>query len=91
MGFVDVLRAEGAREQHVPRHVAGPRLAERARQREQHRTPCERHQHVPLAHEIAAGVDDERLRCEQRLDFLEQERALLAARDQPRHRRVEDI
>ncbi len=70
MGFVGVLRAERAGEQHVPRHVPGPCLAERARKREQHRTPRERHEHVSLAHKIAAGVDDKRLRREQRLDFL---------------------
>ena len=90
MGFVGVLSAERAGEQHVPRHVPRPCLAERASKREQHRTPCERHEHVPLAHEIAAGVDDKRVRREQRLYFLQQERALLAARDQPRRRRVED-
>ena len=90
MGFVGVLRAERAREQHIPRHVSGPCLAERARKREQYRTSRERHEHVPLAHEVAAGIDDKRLRRLQRLDVLQQERALLAARDQPRRRRLED-
>ncbi len=90
MRFVGMLRAERAGEQHIPRRVPRPRFAERARKREQHRAPCKRHEDVPLAHEIAAGVDDKRVRSEQRFDLLEQERALLAARDQPRRRHVED-
>ncbi len=89
VGFVDVLGAERAGKQHVPRHVSGPRLAERAREREQHRAPCERHQRIPFTHEIAAGVDHKRRRRKQRLDLLQQQRPLLPTRNQPRRGRIE--
>ena len=39
---------------------------------------------------MTAGVHDERLRRQQRFDILEQQRALLAPRDQARRRRVQD-
>ena len=42
MRFIGVLRPEGAREQRVPRHVAGPGFGERAGEREQHRARRER-------------------------------------------------
>ena len=80
MRFVGVLPAERARDEHVPRHIAGPRFAERAREREQHRSRRERdHACRACAHDVTAGVDDERLRRQQRFDVLEQERPLLAA------------
>ena len=87
--LVGVLRAERAGEQRVPRHVAGPGLASvrasaNSTGRRASGTTCSRSRTT-----IAAGVDDQRLRGEQRLEFRQQERALLAARDQPRRRRVE--
>ena len=89
MRFVGVLRAERARDERVPRHVARPRFGQRAREREQHRTRRERDHRAASTHDVAAGVDDERVRRQQRLDLLEQERALLAARDQARRGRVQ--
>jgi hypothetical protein len=62
--------ADGQADRHA-RRVSGPRLAERAREREQHRSPCERDRHVYVAHDMTAGVHDERLRRLQRLYFLE--------------------
>ncbi len=91
MGFVGVLRAKCAGEQNLPMHVSGPRFAKGARKRKQHRTPRERYEHVALAHEIAAGIDDKRLRREQRLDLLQQKWTLHAARDQSRRWQVEDV
>ena len=75
--------------QRVARHVAGPRLAERPREREQHRPRGERDHRACVAHRVTAGVDDQRLRRQQRLDLVEPERALLAAGDQARGGRVE--
>ena len=43
--------------------------------------------HAATAHDIAAGVDDQRLRRQQRLDLVEQQRTLFAACDQPRRGR----
>ena len=42
MRFIGVPGAEGARDERAPRHVSRPRFAERAREREQHRTRRER-------------------------------------------------
>ena len=42
-----------------------------------------------VAHDMTAGVHDQRLRRQQRFDLLEQERALLAPRDQARRGRVQ--
>ena len=90
MRFVGVLRAERAREQHGARHVGGPRFGERAGEREQDRAGRERDDFLPVAHGVAAGVDDERFRLQQRFDLGEQERAFLAVRDQARGRGGKD-
>jgi predicted dithiol-disulfide oxidoreductase (DUF899 family) len=89
MGFVGALRSECPRDEHVPRCVSGPRLGQRAREREQHRTPCERDHRAGVTHDMTARVHDERPRRLQRLDLLEQEEALLAARNQARRGRVQ--
>ena len=90
MRFVGVLRAEGARDERVARHVVRPCCAERAREREQHRARRERDRRARVAHDMTARIDDERLRREQRFDLVEQQQPLLAARDQARRRRVQD-
>ena len=43
-----------------------------------------------MADRTPAGIDDERLRRQQRFDFIEPEKALIAARNEPRRRRVEE-
>ena len=57
------------------RRVVGPRLGQRAGQREQNRTRLERNRLPDAAHSVTAGVDDERLRCKQRFDFVERAEA----------------
>ena len=69
---------------------ARPRFAERAGEREQHRTPGKRDDLAFITHDMTASVDDECFRAEQRFDFLEQEEPLLATRDQARGGRVQD-
>jgi hypothetical protein len=49
--------------------------------REQHRTGSERNDRACVTHDIAAGVHDERFRCQQRFDLFEQEQSLLATRN----------
>ena len=90
MRFVGVLRSERARDERVPRHVSRPRFAQRACEREQHRTPRERDHRACVTHDMTAGVHDECLRRQQRFDLLEQEESLLATRNQARRGRVQD-
>ena len=84
MRLVGVFGAEGARDERASGDVAGPGLGQRTGQREQDRARRERNHRVGVAHDIAARVHDQRSRLQQRLDFVEQKRALFAARDQPR-------
>ena len=74
--FVGVL-APGRRARSASRATRrGPCFGERAGEREQHRAASRaRHGRACLAHDIAAGVDDERRRRQQRLDLVEQQRA----------------
>ncbi|MNC84784.1 hypothetical protein D3C83_03520 [compost metagenome] len=88
--FIGALQSECARDERVPRHVCRPRFAQRAREREQYRTPCERDHRACLAHDMTACVHDERFRRQQRFDFLEQKESLLATRNQARRGRVQD-
>ncbi len=90
MRFIDMLRPECSRKQRASRHVFWPRFCERAGKREQYRTPRERDHCVCVAHGITACIHNERLRRQQRFDLFEQERALLAARNQPRRRCVQN-
>ena len=90
MRFIGELRSEGARDERVARDVSRPRFAQRAREREQHRTPGERDDLAPVTHDMTASVHDEGPRRQQRLDLLEQEGSLLAARNQARSGRVQD-
>jgi hypothetical protein len=71
-GFVRLCAEAAARLFRQRRSFVGHQRREprRTAPRLGHRTPRERHEHVSLAHKIAAGVDDKRLRREQRLDFL---------------------
>ena len=89
MRFVGELRPERSRDERVPRHIRRPRLAQRAREREQHRTRRERDRRASGAHDVTAGVDDEGARRQQRFDLVEQEQSLLAARNQACRRRVQ--
>src|SRR5512140_1540746 len=88
--LVDVLRAECAREEHVARYIAGPRLGESAREGEEHRTRRKRCRFIRLPNGVAAGIHDERLRRHEGFHILEQERSLAAAPDEPSRRRVEN-
>ena len=90
MRFVGLPGPEGPPDERVPRHVAGPGLAERACEREQYRTRRERDDRAGAAHDMAAGVYDERRRRQQGLDILEQEEPLAALRDQARRGRAQD-
>ena len=78
MRVVGAARAERALDQHASVDVAGPRLAERPRQREQHRPARERQPRRAGAKAAAARVDDERARGEQRFDVVETQRLLAA-------------
>ena len=62
MRFIGVLCSECPRNEHVPRHVSGPRLAQRACEREQHRTACKRDHRARVTHDVTARVHDERFR-----------------------------
>ena len=62
----------------------------RARARTAPGRRCERDHRAVRAHDVTARVDDERVRRQQRFDLVEQEGALLAARDQARRGRVQD-
>src|SRR6195256_1668133 len=90
MRFIGELQTECARDERVPRYVSRPRLAQRACEREQHRTLCERDHLAFATHDMTASVHDECFRRKQRFDLLEQEESLLATRDQARSGRVED-
>ena len=90
MRFIGVLRPEGASEERAPRHVSGPRFAQRAGEREQYRTRRERDHRACVPHDIAACVHDERPRPQQRFYLLEQEGTLLSTRNQARGGRVQD-
>ena len=89
MRVIGMLRAECPRDEHVARHVVGPRFAERACEREQHRTPRQRDGRVGVANDMTARIDDERPGRLQSLDLLEQEETLLAAGDPARRRRAQ--
>src|SRR5216117_2102100 len=90
MRFIGALRSECPRNERVPRHVSGPRFAQRAGKREQHRTPCERDHRACVTHDMTARVHDESVRPQQRFDLIEQEESLLTTRNQARRRRVQD-
>src|SRR3989449_7941685 len=90
MRFVRELRSECARDERVPRYVSRPRFAQRACEREQHRTPRERDHLACVTHGVTARVHDECARRQQRFDLLEQEEPLLAPRNQARGRRGQD-
>ena len=84
MRFIGAPRSEGARDERVRRDVSRPRFAQRACEREQHRTPGERDRLACVTHNMTAGVDHECVRRQQRFDLLEQEKSLLATRHQAR-------
>ena len=88
--FIGELGSECAREERLSRCVSRPGFAQRACQREQHRTPCQRDHRAFVTHDITAGVHDQRARRQQRFDLLEQEEPLLAARDEARSGGVQD-
>ena len=79
--LVGAARAERARDQRVPIDVAGPRLGERARQREQHRPARQRPPGGAGAQAATAGVDHQRARGEERFDLVEAQQLLVAGAD----------
>jgi hypothetical protein len=90
MRFVGVLRPKGASEERAPRHVRGPRFAQRARKRKQHRTCGERDDGIGVSHDMAACVNDQRTRSQQRFNVPKQHNPLLAGHNQAGGRRVQD-
>ena len=89
MRFICIARPEGARNQRFARYVFGRRLGQRAGEREQHRTTGKRNDCRPDAHDLAASIDHERVRGDQRLDFGESEQPFSIAHDQARGRCIE--
>jgi len=84
MGFVGLPRPEGAGEQRFPRHITGPGFRERAGEREQHRPTRKRNHRNVAAHDLAAGIEYERTRRQQRFDFSEPEQPVSLAQYQAR-------
>ena len=84
MRFIDELRSECARDERVPRYVSRPRFAQRACERELHRTLCERDHLAFVTHDMTVSVHDECFRRQQRFDLLEQEESFLSTRNQAR-------
>ena len=70
MQFVGMAGAEGASQQRLARGIARPGLGQRPGEREEHRPAVERDNRFAPADDGATGVDDERLRREQCLDFV---------------------
>jgi len=91
MRFIGLPRSKGAREERFPRHVFGPRLRQRANKREQYWAAGERNHGRPGAHDVAAGVDNECVRCQQRLNLFEPKQSLSVARDQSCGGRLERV
>ena len=87
--LVSSLRTECPRHQRIPWNFPGPGLAQRAGEREQDWAAHQRDRRASIPHEMTACIHDQRWRRLQRLDVVEQEKALLPTRDQPRRRSVE--
>ena len=71
------------RDQGLPIDIAGPRLGERARQREQHRPARQRPPRGAGAQAATAGVDHQRARGQERCDLVEAQRLLAAGEEAP--------
>src|SRR4029077_18739273 len=82
MRFVGVLCTEYPPNKRIPRQISGPRLAERTREREQHRTPRERDCGVCATHDMTARVHHKRPRFQHRFNLREQEETFLATCNQ---------
>src|ERR1700689_2989766 len=72
MRFIGALRSEYAGDERVPGYVSRPGFAQRACEREQHRTLGKRDHLAFVTHDMTASVHDESLRGEQRFDLLDQ-------------------
>ncbi len=81
--LVGAAGAERACDQGLPIDIAGPRLGERARQREQHRPARQRPPRGAGAQPATAGVDDQGARGEKRCDLVEAQRLLAAGEEAP--------
>jgi predicted dithiol-disulfide oxidoreductase (DUF899 family) len=90
MRFVGDLRSECASHERASRYVSRPSFAERACEREEHRTLCERDGVLFVTYQMTASVHYERFRGQQRFDLLEQEQPFLAIRNQARSGLVQD-
>jgi len=89
MRFVRPSGAESPRDQRVACHIARPRFAQRAYEREQHRSARQRDDGAGVTDDVPACVHDERIRCQQLLDVLEQKLLLAAAYNPPCRRRLQ--
>src|SRR5258706_10650612 len=81
--------AECVRNQSIPLDVSGPRLGERARQREQHRPTREWAPGRAGAQTTTAGVDYQRARGKERFDLVDAQRLLEARTDAPGGGKIE--
>ncbi len=88
MRFIGLATTEGIPDQRGARHVGRKGAGEAAGEREQHRPAGERHRGVTEADRAPAGIDDERIRGEQRLDLVEPERPLVPPDAEARRRRA---
>ena len=77
--FIGALARKCPRHECIPAVFLWPRLGQRAGEREQHRSPREGDHLARVTHHITACIHDQRLRCQQRFDLLEQQRVA------PRH------
>jgi hypothetical protein len=88
--FIGALQSEGARDKCVPRHIARPRFAKRACEREQHRSPRERNHLAFVTNDVTASVHDKGFRRQQRFDLLERKESFSAFGNQARGGCVQD-
>ena len=90
VGCIPAPRAECPPDQELTCGLTGPGFRQGTQEREQHGTPGERDHLSSGARRAPASVDDQVLRGEHGLHFLEQDRPFFASRDQPRGRYGEE-
>jgi hypothetical protein len=71
MRFIRLACAKGAGEKLFPGCIFRPGLPEQTHEREQDWATGQRNDGCFGAHDIPARIDDERIRCNQRLDLIE--------------------
>jgi hypothetical protein len=76
--------------EQVPRHVAGPRFAQRSCEREQYRTRCQRDHGAALRTTFRHASTTKRFRRQQRFDLFEQKGPLRATGNQACRGRIQN-